>query len=258
MGSSARRKIFPRIAATAASVITAASIANSGTALASYGPPPPPNGPPPGAFNCIVTSRPVGPSGLTLGPLSIEGIVVRLRIRRRTFPVTVQLTVTEPDLGSSSCPGPDISARGHGYHIIGGVGILAYVNSQLYRRFARPLILTIGESSTEVRKFSPFEVLLASGPSFGRVVGVGRRRPITITLRTSSDFVVLGRERSRLHRVEGLATSTQARSAAIPVAEFVAAALLPPSAPLPGLGVLLQTGADSTLTAVGATSAPLR
>src|ERR1700733_3105818 len=83
--------------ATAGIAGAAMLIGSPGTALAAYGPPTPT--PPvaiPGGYYCIVTSQTVGPAGKATGPLRFQRLVVRLGVSKGTFPVQVQITVTEP------------------------------------------------------------------------------------------------------------------------------------------------------------------
>jgi hypothetical protein len=122
-------------------------IGSPGTALAAYGPPTPT--PPvaiPGGYYCIVTSQTAGPAGKATGPLSFQRLVVRLGVSKGTFPVQVQITVTEPYGQNGNCQGaPDIGNGGlHGFLAFAGVGILVQVGGLAYPgEFLKPLILRL-------------------------------------------------------------------------------------------------------------------
>ena len=112
-------------------------------AASTYGAPPPPAGvAPPGGFSGVVTSQTITPAGGTIGPLTVDGACVTLVIPPRAFPVSVQITITAPDLSAVGDAGFD------GYKAVAGVGIQVQVNGLPYRgTFLKSLILTVCSSS---------------------------------------------------------------------------------------------------------------
>jgi hypothetical protein len=234
--------------ACAAMVSAAMLAANSGIALAGYGPPPPPPAPVPGGFSCVVTSRTVGPAGKVIGPLRLHGLVASLRVRG-AFRVPVQITITEPYAQSGACQGgPGIGNAGFGgYRPVGGVGVLVQLNGVAYRGiFARPLVLRL--SSRSITRSSL--VVAWNGMRFVTVPhAVVRRGLARIRVRASSDFAVLTHVRHRrgpdarqaLRRSPATAVGTSGSSPDLSAAIFRLPSGLPPAGrgvALPGRGVV--------------------
>ena len=227
--------------ATAAIGGVALLVANSGVAQADYGPPPPP-GTVPGGFSCVVTSQTVGPAGRLIGPLRLGGLEARIVILPRTFPVLVQLTITEPFGTSGPCRGGEgIGNAGFpGFTAVGGVGVLVQRNGSAYTpAFGSPI--SIGLSSSQIGPSSM--VVVWNGTKFVRVrasVGPGSA---TIPVSASGDYAVLtpGPARPLARRASGTGGRPALRSLRT-AGEFFAAALLwPASGPPPGAGVLVAT-----------------
>jgi hypothetical protein len=223
--------------ACAAGVSAAILVANSGLALASYGPPPPVPTPVPGGYYCIVTSRIVTPAGALIGPLRLRKLVVRLRIRPGTFPAPVQITLTQPYARTGACQGGrGIGDAGHrGYRAVGGVGILVQQGGVTYPGpFLRPMRLHL--RSRKIARSSL--VLVWNGNRFMRAPrAVVRRRRARVGVDASSDYAVLTRIRvlRRLDASQAIqqasATAVEAASADLIAAIFrVPAGLAPPGA----------------------------
>jgi hypothetical protein len=234
--------------ACAAMVSAAMLAANSGIALAGYGPPPLPPAPVPGGFSCVVTSRTVGPAGKVIGPLRLHGLVASLRVRG-AFRVPVQITITEPYAQSGACQGgPGIGNAGFGgYRPVGGGGVLVQLNGVAYRGiFARPLVLRL--SSRSITRSSL--VVAWNGMRFVTVPhAVVRRGLARVRVRASSDFAVLTHVRHRrgpdarqaLRRSPATAVGTSGSSPDLSAAIFRLPSGLPPAGrgvALPGRGVV--------------------
>jgi hypothetical protein len=190
--------------------------AASGIALAGYGPPCPPSpSPVPGGYYCIVTSQTVGPAGKIIGPLRIDKLRVTLRVRKDTFMIPVQITITEPYGNYAECQGRGIGDAGFpGYRFVGGVGILVQLNGCTYQgTFPKPLTLRMRS-----RSISRSSIVVAwNGTVFAKVLTpISHSR--TVALRRGSDATI---------QTLGL------------LDERLAAVLfMPTDSPVPGLGVL--------------------
>ena len=171
-------------------------VADSGLALAGYGPPAPPAIPVTGGFYCVVTSQTVIPAGKLIGPLKLHGkLAATLRTRQGTFPVSVQITVTEPYGQDGNCQGnADIGCVGfRGYRAVAGVGILVQRDGSAYTRtFRRALALRL--ASPLISRTSLLVVW--NGRKFVKAPGaVVRSRAATVGVHASSDYAVLVRDR---------------------------------------------------------------
>jgi hypothetical protein len=228
------RNMTLRLAAASLSAAAAFCLAAPANAAGTnYGPPPPPpNQPPPGGFNCILTSLTVGPQGALIGPLSDGALRITITIRRHTFPVPVQVTITEPYSRSGACQGVPIA-------------------SELYGQFPRPLRLRI----TAFDAAGPEEVGVV-GASGGLTVISWRRHAGPITVRVSTSEVLAVFAGSRRHRHHGNTTSRMRRDSATGETEQLTAALLPTGSWPPGLGVL-ATGDSGFLLSASHANAPL-
>ena len=129
-------------------------LADPAAAVASYGPNLPACPTPAPGASCVVSSQTVGPAGKAIGPLDLNGLTGVLRIRRGTFSLPVQITVTQSAARGHGCQ----AGRGtwpsmHGYRVVGGIGILVQRGGASYRsRYARPVMLRL--SSRAIRASS--------------------------------------------------------------------------------------------------------
>lgn len=246
------RNMTLRLAAASLSAAAAFCLAAPANAAGTnYGPPPPPpNQPPPGGFNCILTSLTVGPQGALIGPLSDGALRITITIRRHTFPVPVQVTITEPYSRSGACQGVPIASLA-GFRVMGGVGIEVTAANELYGQFPRPLRLRI----TAFDAAGPEEVGVV-GASGGLTVISWRRHAGPITVRVSTSEVLAVFAGSRRHRHHGNTTSRMRRDSATGETEQLTAALLPTGSWPPGLGVL-ATGDSGFLLSASHANAPL-
>jgi hypothetical protein len=213
--------------------------AASGSALAGYGPPcPPSSSPVPGGYYCIVTSQTVGPAGKIIGPLRIDKLRVTLRVRKDTFMIPVQITITEPYGNYAECQGRGIGDAGFpGYRFVGGVGILVQLNGCTYQgTFPKPLTLRIRS-----RSISRSSIVVAwNGTVFAKVRhAVVRKRSAKVRIiHASSHLAVLtpiSRSRTVALRRESYAATQAPR---LLDEELAAVLFMRAGSPVPGLGVL--------------------
>jgi len=102
--------------------------------LRPYGPAPAP-GVVPGGFTTVVTSVTIGPTGGTIGPVTVDGAAVTLAIPAGAFPASVQITVTAPDLAAIG-------------GAVAGVGVQVTENGAPFPgTFATPVTLTVHSAS---------------------------------------------------------------------------------------------------------------
>jgi hypothetical protein len=127
----------------AISVVCLAGSVRPAEAASNYGPPPPPTGvAPPGGYSDVITSQTITPAGGTIGPVVVDGATVTLVIPAGAFPVSVQITITAPNLLAVGDAGTA------GYRVVAGVGIQVQEHGSAYRgTFLKPLTLTIRSSS---------------------------------------------------------------------------------------------------------------
>jgi hypothetical protein len=216
--------------------------ANSGIALAAYGPASFSAGTVPGGFSCVVTSQTVGPAGKLIGPIRVGGLEARVAIRRGTFPVQVQVTINEPDGAGSGCSGGlGIGDGGfRGFRAVGGVGILIQHNGSAYiGTLSAPISVRL--SSAQVGSSSL--VVVWNGKDFVPAPASVGPGSATIGVLGSGDYVVLSPGAVRRLDRRGLGPGrTPARPGVGTTEGFFAAALLWPAAgPPPGAGVLRAT-----------------
>jgi hypothetical protein len=193
------------IVAAAAAVGFAMLMAGSATALAAYGPPPPVPTPVPGGFSDVVTSVTVGPAGMFIRHLDLDGLNASLRIQPGTFLQPVQVTVTEPFVRDGltttaylgqhrTCGnGAGIGDAGFpGYCAISGTGILVQINGVNYAGpYLKPMILRIRWK----RKLST-QIVVWDGQRFVKAPHTRDRRHFArIEVSANSDFAVLIRVR---------------------------------------------------------------
>jgi hypothetical protein len=143
--------------AAAAAACCAVLMAGPATALAAYGPPPPVPAPVPGGFSEVVTSVTVGPAGMFIRHLELDGLNASLDIRPDTFLQPVQVTITEPFVRDGPATTAYLGQRrtcGNaagigdagfpGYCAISGAGILVQINGVDYTGpYPKPMILRI-------------------------------------------------------------------------------------------------------------------
>ena len=212
--------------------------ATSGMALAGYGPPCPSPSPVPGGYYCIVTSQTVGPAGKIIGPLRIDKLRVTLRVRRDTFMIPVQITITEPYGNYAECQGRGIGDAGFpGFRFVGGVGILVQLNACTYQgTFPKPLTLRMRS-----RSISRSSIVVAwNGTVFAKVRhAVVRKRSVRVRIiHANSHFAVLtpiSHGRTVALRRESDATT---RALGLLDERLAAVLFMPAGSTVPGLGVL--------------------
>ncbi len=116
--------------------------AGGALATASYGPPSPAAPVVPGGYTAVVISQTFGPAGGTLGPVRVNGIMTTLTVPAGAFPVTVQITLTAPDLAAVG------GAGFAGHRAVAGVGVQVQENGLSYPgTFLKSLTLTMSSSS---------------------------------------------------------------------------------------------------------------
>jgi len=218
----------PLLSAVAGGLALAA--ANSGIALAAYGPTAPvASDPGPGGYYCVVTSQTVGLGAGQIGPLQLSGGRASLSFHRRTFGGQDQITLTEPFGRHGECQGGrSIGDAGfRDFRAVAGLGILVQHDGAAYHgRFGTPLRLRL-----DSRMIRPGSLLVAwNGRRFVRVPGaVVRRGSVRASVTAGADLAIL----SPSSRSTAAATATAAN------AGFLAAAgLASAGAPEPGLGFL--------------------
>lgn len=235
------------IALSAVAAISLAAPANA--APANYGPPqPPPTQPPPGGFNCILTSRVIRPWGGTIGPLRDGSLRLTITIPPYTFPISVQVTITEPYSGSRACQGAPVT-RLRGFRLVGGIGIEVTLANAPYGLFPHRVRLRIG--AIKIARFESEKVGVVGGN--GQVTVIAGRRhegPISIGARTSEVLAVFVETRKRSHL--GRTRPRHGNGDAAPTEELLTIALLPAGYWRPGLGVLAAAGTGSLLAAAHA------
>jgi hypothetical protein len=229
----------PLLSAVAGGLALAA--ANSGVALAAYGPTPPViTDPGPGGFYCVVTSQSVSDQAGEIGPLRLGRGRASLHFGRRTFAGQSQVTLTEPfGRNGLECQGGRGIGDGgfRGFWAVAGLGILVqHDGAAFHGRFARPLRVRLDSPM-----ISPASLLVTwNGRRFVRVPGaVVRRGSVRAEVSAGADLAILspgGRHRG----AAGSTVSVQAPG-------FLAAAgLAAAGAPEPGLGLLEAPSSRST------------
>jgi len=163
-----------------------------------YGPPSRPVAAAPGAFTAVVTSRTITPAGGVIGPLTINGISVTLTIPPGAFPVSVQITLTAPNLAAIG------NAGFTGFSAMGGVGIQVEVNGSPYPgTFLKPVTLSTKSPSIT----SSSIVVVWNGHAFvtetNATVGTGGA---TVSFDTDPDFAVLSPTGAAVAPISGATT----------------------------------------------------
>jgi hypothetical protein len=143
---SGQRLITYTLELTFIAAISAVCLAGSvrpAAAAGNYGPPRPATGvAPPGSYSAVITSQTITPAGGTIGPVVVDGAAVTLVIPAGAFPVSVQITITGPNLFAVGDAGTA------GYKAVAGGGIQVQENGSAYPgTFRKPLTLTIRSSS---------------------------------------------------------------------------------------------------------------
>lgn len=242
----ARNKALHLVAASLSAVAALSLAIPANAALTWYGPPPPPNQSTPGGFNCILTSATVRPGGGTIGPLGDGALKITITIPPSTFPIPVQVTITEPYSGSGACQGVPV-ANLAGFRIVGGIGVEVTQANGLHGQFPHRVRLQIGALDAAGFRFEEVGAVGANGQV---TAGTGRRHegPITLGLSTSEVLAVF--VKTRTHGSQGNTTSGRRHGHAILASERLTAALLPAGSWLPGLGVV-ATGHNGFLLSAG-------
>jgi hypothetical protein len=229
----------PLLSAVAGGLALAA--ANSGVALAAYGPTPPIiTDPGPGGFYCVVTSQSVSDQAGQIGPLRLGRGRASLHFGRRTFAGQFQVTLTEPfGRNGLQCQGGRGIGDGgfSGFWAVAGLGILVqHDGAAFHGRFARPLRVRLDSPM-----ISPASLLVSwNGRRFVRVPGaVVRSGSVRAEVSAGADLAILS-PGGRHHGAAGSTVSVQAPG-------FLAAAgLAAAGAPEPGLGLLEAPSSHST------------
>jgi hypothetical protein len=221
----------PLLGAVAGGLALAA--ANSGIALAAYGPTAPVAAADPGpdGYYCVVTSQTVGLGAGEIGPLQMSGGRASLSFHRRTFGGHDQITLTEPFGRHGACQGGrSIGNAGfRDFRAVAGLGILVQHDGAAYRgRFGTPVRLRL--DSRMIRSGS---LLVAwNGRRFARVPGaVVRRGSVRADVTAGADLAILSP--SRRPAAAATATATAASAGFLATARLASA-----GAPEPGLGFL--------------------
>ena len=131
----------------------------------------------------MTTSRTIRPDGGTIGPVTVDGAKITLVIPAAAFPVSVQITMTRPNL-------PAVGSAGTaGYKAVAGVGIQVRGNGSAYPgTFLVPLTLTIRSSSIT----STSVVVVWNGTAFVTEPGITViSGAAVVRFDTDRDFVVL-------------------------------------------------------------------
>jgi hypothetical protein len=226
--------VRPLLSAVAGGLALAA--ANSGIALAAYGPTAGPvaSDPGPGGYYCVVTSQTVGLGAGEIGPLQLSGGRASLRFDRQTFGGHDQVTLTEPFGRHGECQGGrNIGDAGfRDFRAVAGLGILVQHDGAAYHgRLAAPLRLRL-----DSRMIRADSLLVAwNGRRFVRVPGaVVRRGSVRAEVTAGADLALLSPSSGR-----SAANSTAVATASAASAGFLATAgLARAGAPEPGLGFL--------------------
>lgn len=223
--------VRPLLSAVAGGLALAA--ANSGIALAAYGPTAGPvaSDPGPGGYYCVVTSQTVGLAAGQIGPLQLSGGHASLSFHRRTFGAQYQVTLTEPFGRGGECQGGrSIGDAGfRDFMAVAGLGILVQHDGAAYHgRLAAPLRVRLNS-----RMIRPDSLLVAwNGRRFVRVPGaVVRRGSVRADVTAGADLAILSP--SSRHSSASTATSTAASQGFLATAGLASA-----GAPEPGLGFL--------------------
>jgi len=227
------RNIVTRPLLTAVAGGLALAAANSGIALASYGPAAPvATDPAPGGYYCVLTSQTVGLAAGEIGPLHLSGGRAVLRFHRRTFGRQYQLTLTQPFGRHGQCQGGrSIGDAGfRNFWAVAGLGVLVQQDGADYHgRLGAPLRLRL-----DSRMISRDSLLVAwNGRRFVRVAGaVVRSGSVRADVTAGADLAILS-PAGRHH-----AASTTVSSVQAPAGFLATAGLTAAGATEPGLGLL--------------------
>jgi hypothetical protein len=139
----------------------AAACATGGAALAAtasetgYGPPPVSTPLPPGGFSTVITSVTISPAGGTVGPFTVDGCTVTTTVPAGAFAMSVQITLTAPDLAA-------IPPQHHRV-VVCGEGITVSVNGVKFAgTFLKPITTTFGSPNITAAS----DVTIWNGTSF--------------------------------------------------------------------------------------------
>ena len=160
-------------------------VTGAGGALAStgYGPPAPGVPAVPGGYSAVVTSQTIGTVGGKVGPVSVDGITTTLTVPAGAFPVSVQITLTAPNLAAVG------GAGFAGHRAVAGVGIQVQKHGAAYPgTFLKPLTIIMSSSSITTSSV----VVVWNGSVFvtesGATLAAGSA---TVTFNRDPNFAVL-------------------------------------------------------------------
>jgi hypothetical protein len=200
--TSGRKFIIYAIELTFIAVISAAFVGGSvraAGAASEYGPVPPAAGTaPPGSYSDVITSQTITPAGGTIGPVTVDGAALTFVIPPGAFLVTVQITITEPDLFAVG------SAGTAGYKAVAGVGVQVQENGSPYPgTFLKPLTVTIRSSSIT----SSSVVMVWNGTAFvSEPDSTVTSGVATVSFDTDPDFAVLAPSGTTATTIPGATT----------------------------------------------------
>ncbi len=137
----------------------------------------------PGGYDTVVTSQTVTSAGGTIGPVSVNGTPVTLKVPAGAFSDQLQFTLTAPDLAHVG------DAGFRGYTAVGGVGVLVKMNGSKYQgTFAKQLTLSVVSQSIN----SLSVVVMWSGTAFvAQQDAKVRSGTATVRFDSDPDFAVL-------------------------------------------------------------------
>jgi hypothetical protein len=139
-----RPRLRYRICVTAALAATFVLLAASSAwaATGGYGPGGPGNAPPPGGFGAVITARTVGKKGAHL-VVAVPGGVAIISVAPKTFPNSVILKITGPDLGQITSGAAALGFPGSKAVEGIGVDVLLSNGKPAPSPFAAPIVVTL-------------------------------------------------------------------------------------------------------------------
>jgi hypothetical protein len=139
-----RPRLRYRICVTAALAATCVLLAASSAwaATGGYGPGGPGNAPPPGGFGAVIAARTVGKKGTHL-VVPVPGGVAIISVAPKTFPNSVILKITGPDLGQITSGAAALGFPGSKAVEGIGVNVLLSNGKPAPSPFAAPIVVTL-------------------------------------------------------------------------------------------------------------------
>jgi hypothetical protein len=171
---------------------------------------------------------------------------VTVQVPQDTFPVRVQVTITEPFSEFEPCQG-DPEPHIRGFHLIGGVGILVDRWGAPFGRFSHPISVSMRDVGRT--DFSNIDVVSRTGRIIIRLSGAHTRYPWKVSTYTSTSWTVLGDDQLPPPWFGRHGTSKRHSRGFLTTG--LTAALLPAGLRAPGLGVLTAPDAGLARTAGG-------